>query len=234
MATEASAAKRRWAVAIGSGIVVTVLLGALARAPRPPGPTSPAARPMLILAPPDALRREETALRDPAPLFLPTQWNSRPTPPQPDPGVAFTSYPPEPRFVPGKLDVRLPDEVPARPADALVAHTPGNRLLGLGRTDARVSALASRGAYVEIAAAGTGVRIFSGILAGAHPPGGGALWQPLEFIAAVDAEGLVGPLALAEPSNVDAINGYFDDYLSHTFRVGERLSPGFYRIRVGP
>ena len=87
---------------------------------------------------------------------------------------------------------------------------------------------------MEIAVAGTGNPVFSGVLAGARPPDGGAFWLPLEFIAAVDAEGLVGPLALAKPSNIDAINRYFEDYLSGTFRVGERLAPGFYRIWVGP
>jgi hypothetical protein len=234
MTTEASAAKRRWAVAIAAGAAVTVLLGLLARAPRTPAPLPAAAKPKLILAPADTLRREETALRDPATLYLPTPWNSRPVPPPRDPGVAFASYPPEPRFALEGLGVQLPDEAPLRPADVLISHPPGNPLLGLGRTDTPVRALASRGAYVEIAAAGTGERVFSGVLAGAHPPDGGALWQPLEFIAAVDAKGLVGPLALAEPSNVDAINGYFDDYLTVTFRVGERLAPGFYRIWVGP
>ena len=234
MKTEASAERRRWVVAIGTGLVVTVLLGALARVPPAPAARPPAARPTIVLAPPDALRREETSLRDPAPLFLPTPWNSRPAAPQPDPGVAFKSYPPEPRFSPESLAIRLPSKVPASPAEALVADPPGNALLGLGRTDAPVPVLAARGAYVEIAVAGTGNPVFSGILEGAHPPDGGAFWLPLEFIAAVDAEGLVGPLALAKPSNLDDINRYFADYLSGTFRVGERLAPGFYRIWVGP
>ena len=35
-------------------------------------------------------------------------------------------------------------------------------------------------------------------------------------------------------SDVDAVDAYFERYLTDTFRVGDRLAPGFYRIRVGP
>jgi len=233
MTTEASAEKRRWVAAIAAGVVATVLLAGLFRAPPSAARPAPAVKPTIVLAPTDPLLKEEMALHDRAPLFLPTEWNSRPAPPRRDPGVAFASYPPDLRFAVDGLPLSLlPNDVPARPADELVDNPPGNPLLGLGQTDAPVPVLAPRAAFVEIAAAGTGAPVLSGVLAGAHPPEG-VLWRPLAFIAAVDAAGLVGRLVLAEPSDVDAINVYFERFLTQTFRVGKRLDPGFYVIRVG-
>jgi hypothetical protein len=93
--------------------------------------------------------------------------------------------------------------------------------------------MAPRGAFVQIVAAGTGAPILALPLAGARPPEG-VFWRPLELLAEVDATGLVGPLVLSGPSNVDSVNAYFQDYLVHVFRVGDRLVPGFYHIWVGP
>jgi len=233
MKSDASAEKRRWTVAIGMGVAAILVFGSLFRAPRPRALPAPAARPSVILAPPDTLLGEETALRDPAPLSLPTEWNSRPAPPERDPGVAFASYPPETRFTTDALALVLPNDVPPKPAEAQLSNSPGNPLLGLGRTDAPVPVLSARGGLLEIAAAGTGEPVLSAILADAHPPEG-VFWRPLEFIAAVDAAGLVGPLVLSVPSSSDSVNAYFEGYLAQTFRVGERLAPGFYHLRVEP
>jgi hypothetical protein len=233
MKSDASADKRRWMVAIGAGVVATLVFGTLFRAPRPPASPPPAAKPAVTVAPPDTLLGEETALRDPAPLSLPTEWNSRPAPPERDPGVAFSSYPPETHFATDALALALPNDVPAKPADARLSNAPGNPILGMGRTDAPVPALGARGGLLEIAAAGTGEPVLSAILADAHPPDG-VFWHPLEFIAAVDAAGLVGPLVLSVPSSSDTVNAYFEGYLAQTFRVGDRLAPGFYHLRVEP
>jgi hypothetical protein len=48
-----------------------------------------------------------------------------------------------------------------------------------------------------------------------------------------DAAGLVGPLVPTIRSGT-AADAYFLKYLTESLRVGERLSPGFYRISVGP
>jgi hypothetical protein len=56
----------------------------------------------------------------------------------------------------------------------------------------------------------------------------------MEFMAAVDASGLVGPLVLTVHSDVAEVDAYFGRYLAETFRIGQRLEPGFYRICVGP
>jgi hypothetical protein len=67
----------------------------------------------------------------------------------------------------------------------------------------------------------------------ARPPGEGE-WQPMKFIVAVNATGLVGTLAVTQRSGVEAVDEYFQKYLVHTLRIGQRLAPGFYRISVGP
>ena len=225
--------KRRWAAAGVAAVALALLVAALFRAPAPALSHSPGATPIVILAAPDTLLKDETALHDPAPLFLPTQWNSRPEVRLGEPGGSFAAYPAEFHFDADALRIPLPNDVPARPADALTGNPPGNMLLGIGRTDDRVPILASRGAFLEIVAAGTGAPVFSSPLAGASPPQA-AFWRPLEFTAAVDAAGLVGPLVLSVGSDVEAVDAYFGRYLVQTFQVGKRLAPGFYRIRVGP
>jgi hypothetical protein len=65
------------------------------------------------------------------------------------------------------------------------------------------------------------------------PPGKGG-WAPVEFVARVDAAGLVGPLVVTERSGLEEVDVFFANYLARTLRVGERLAPGFYRICVGP
>ncbi len=197
----------------------------------------------------DVLLSQEAAfLHDPTPLFLPTQYNSTPEAPRRILGVAFTSYPPELAFATEELKVDgiLPAPIPAplRPADALVENPPTNPLLGFGRTDRSVPVLASRGAFVEIVAAGTGARVFSRALAQLPPieagnrrlipPPGDVTWQPLEFMVKVDPIGLEGPLVLTTRSGVETVDAYFEGYLAEILRVGKLLNPGFYRISVGP
>jgi hypothetical protein len=232
------AEKRRWAWAGGAGMAMAALVMALFRAPLAPPAAASAPPPTLGLirlgrGSADTLLKEQTELHDQAALFLPTELNSRPPTAERGPGVAFASYPAKLEFPTDRLQVALPNDMPPRRVDALESDPPGNPLLGIGRTDEPVTELPARGGFVEIVAAGTGAPVLSAPLPGAHPPDGAA-WQPLEFIAAVDAAGLVGPLVLTLRSDEDAVDSYFKRYLTETFRVGDRLPPGFYRIRVGP
>ena len=59
-------------------------------------------------------------------------------------------------------------------------------------------------------------------------------WQPVEFMAAVDPSGLVGPLVRLVGSGVDAVDTAVKSMLVERLKVGQRLPPGFYRICVGP
>jgi hypothetical protein len=97
-----------------------------------------------------------------------------------------------------------------------------------------VEPVGRRGAYVEIAEAGSGRTVFGKAVADAHPPASSLPWQPMEFMAAVDSAGLVGSVVPTTRSGVDEVDAYFGRYLVDTLRVGQRLAPGFYRISVGP
>ena len=98
--------------------------------------------------------------------------------------------------------------------------------------DLKVEPLPGRGALVEVVTASDGRQVFTKELKGARPPGGD--WQPMEFLVAVEPAGLVGlPAPAPSLNNVEVVT-YFQNYLAKVFRVGERLAPGFYRIKVGP
>jgi hypothetical protein len=56
----------------------------------------------------------------------------------------------------------------------------------------------------------------------------------LEFIVAINPAGIVGAPILASGSGWEEVDAFFRTYLVKTFRVGERLSPGQYRVVVGP
>lgn len=196
----------------------------------------PAGKPAPSIGLVDRVVIRGTMLRDPTPLFLPTEFNSSRTDyVPPEPGGAFQGFAPQYAFGEAELDMRLPAAaaVPPTPADALSGEPPGAPFLGFGRADLHVETLAPRGAYVEIADAGSGRTVFAGPVMDARPPSS-APWRPMEFMAAVDASGLVGPLVLTAHSDVADVDAYFGRYLAETLRVGQRLAPGFYRISVGP
>jgi hypothetical protein len=172
-------------------------------------------------------------------LFLPTEWNAGqnalPANTQREPGGSFQGYPAKLAFAETELKMSFPAAValPDRPADALASDRSGLTFLGLGQTDRPVIQLIDRNAFIEILEASTGVRLLAQSLPEARPPGGVA-WQPMEFLVAVDAMGLVGPPILTESSRVAAVDGYFQNYLVKSLHAGERLAPGFYRICIGP
>jgi hypothetical protein len=178
-----------------------------------------------------------TLLRDPTPLFLPTRFNSSRIDYVPnEPGGAFAGFEPKLTFAEAELELDLPSPsaIPASPADAMAGDPPGAPFLGFGRSDPIVQPISQRTAYVEIHEAGTGKTVFGEAVGDTHPPASSVAWQPMEFMAAVDAAGLVGPVVPTARSGVDDVDAYFGRYLADTLRVGQRLAPGFYRIVVGP
>jgi len=179
---------------------------------------------------------EGTMLFDLTPLFLPTEFNSSRKDYVPsEPGSTFAGFPANLTFAKSGLALDLPPAaaVPANPADALAGDPPGAPFIGFGRSDLKVEPLPPRGAYVEIVDAGSGRRMFGQPVADARPPTS-APWKPMEFLAAVDSAGLVGPLVPTVRSGAGDVDDYFGRYLTETLRVGQRLAPGFYRIIVGP
>jgi hypothetical protein len=196
-----------------------------ARAPRPPSVR-------LV----DPVVTAWTMLLDPTPLFLPTEFNSSRIDYVPrGPGGSFAGFPFKKTFSDSELELHLPPAapVPATPADALAGDPPGAPFIGFDRADPVVEPLSPRGGYVEVLEAASGKSVLEMTLSDARPPGSSP-WQPMEFIAAVDPSGLVGPLVPTTGSGVDDVDAYFGRYLADTVRVGQRLAPGFYRIIVGP
>lgn len=184
----------------------------------------------------DPVAIEGTMLFDLTPLFLPTEYNSSRKDYVPsEPGSAFTGFPARLTFAESGIELHLPPagSVPDNPAEALVGDPPGAPFIGFGRNNLKVEALPLRGAYVEIVDAGSGRKMFGQPVADAHPPSS-APWKPMEFIAAVDSAGLVGPVVPTVRSGVGEVDDYFGRYLEDNLRVGQRLAPGFYRISVGP
>ena len=186
------------------------------------------------------LKKNDAALTDPTPLFLPTEWNAAQDPlPQSanrEPGSTFAGYPAKLKFAQNELalDLPAPVEVPATTAVALGAGRAPQTFLGLNPDAKPIKQLAARKAFIEIVSARDGSPVMAKTLADANPPENQAGWQPMEFLVAVDAMGLVGPPILTESSRVPGVDGYFRIYLEKTLRVGQRLAPGFYRISVGP
>jgi hypothetical protein len=211
------------------------MVALLVKVPEPSAPATRHAAPSVGLV--DAGVIMSTMLRDPAPLFLPTVFNSSRKDYVPkEPGGAFGGFQPQYVFDPSQLVLNLPPPagIPGSPAEALGGDPPGAPFIGFDRADPVVEALGPRTAYVEVVNAGTGRSVFGRAVGDAHPPQTSVPWQPMEFIAAVDSTGLVGPVVPTARSGVDEVDAYFGRYLAETLRLGQRLAPGFYRISVGP
>lgn len=231
------------AVAAGAGWVALFSVPRLA----PPVIARKTAAPAVKFADPspaNPLIREATAMRDLAPLFLPTERNATL---EQLPRRMAGSLDVEPtKFTFPEAELRLDKELPlaatlngrplaaARPIDALAESIEASPILGFGRNEVEIAPLSGRGGFVEIAASATGAIV----LGEALPIEVGAPttkpWQPLQFIASVNAAGLVGPLILAERSGVEEVDQHYRNYLVQTFRIGERLAPGIYRVTIGP
>lgn len=231
--------KRRWTTAMIGSIIVGAVAVAIIRAPRvtTQGERVTEAKRAVTLVPPgESAVNDEAMLLDPTPLFLPTRWNAtqRAVIP-PEGGGRFQGFDaPRYSFSESELKLGLPVAVavPTGAADAVAIEGPAVALVGLGHSDRPLDVPLARGAFVEIAAAGTGRRVLHQEISEVVPKAG--TWQPMEFIAGVDSAGLLGPLVISVRSGLEEVDGYFTNYLVRTLRVGERLAPGFYRIRVGP
>ncbi len=206
-------------------------------------------KPVVRLVEPDGSHSaldEEAAVHDPTPLFLPTSRNATVKElPRREPGKTFLDKETlKLGFAEANLNlakdfppvVTLGGKLPSKaaPVDLLSVDDPGQLLLGFGQTEAPQLPLPPRGGFVEVVAASTGRRALAETLPVSARPAVEKAWQPMEFFAAVDAAGLVGPLVVTLGSGVEEVDVYFRRYLGQTFRIGERLSPGFYRIVVGP
>jgi hypothetical protein len=237
--------RRIWLIA-GAGALLAVIfvLWLFSRSPVPP-PATALPRPLPVVGltrldsgTTDEEMREQAELFDPTPLFLPTRQNVQPqhlpVGAVREPGTAFAAFEPKLLFDKDTLALSFPAAVatPTRPVEALSVGTTPRPLLGLGRVDLAAEPLAMRGGFAEVSAADTGETVLAQALPGAAAPAGD--WAPLEFLVGVNAMGLVGPPQLMHSSGNEAVDGYFRAFLAGNFRLGARVRPGFFHIRIGP
>jgi len=182
---------------------------------------------------------EEVGLRDPTPLFLPTPWNASEdalamSAPR-EPGESFQDYAPHFNFPASELTLELPatSRLPARAADAFAIDETSRSLLGFGEIDDDVRPLPVRDGFIEIVGAADGAVLMRRPLVEIRPPERGT-WQPMEFLVAIDSAGVVGPPVLTESSRAVDVDSFFKDYIVKVLQIGSRLTPGIYRINIGP
>jgi hypothetical protein len=184
----------------------------------------------------------QVELYDPRPLFLPTPINnsdpSLPTVMRREPGSAFKTIPPKPIFVEyEKLNIALPDPVavPGTPAEALHTGETANPLFVLGRINYPYTPLPTRQAFLEVLLTKTGRTVLAAPLSALKPDSLPAVdWQPLEMVVAVETTGMVGEPSVTSGSGFEEVDNYFRAFIAKQFRLGARLPPGFYTLRIGP
>lgn len=195
-----------------------------------------AATPKVSFTPPS----EQATFYDPTPFFLPTAWNTNqgplPATVQPQPGQVFPDFGAQLTY--GRAELVLPvaplGSTLLSPVDML--KTPSrDPFLGFGRADMPLTPLRPRTAILEISEVGTGrVVQVPNIASGIVLPAGQTEWQPAEFLVCVTTEGLLGRPVETVSSDVEDVDAFFRDYLEKTLRLGERLTPGMYRVVIGP
>jgi len=186
----------------------------------------------------DQVLRERAELMDPTPLFFPTDRNYGQRPLRQtsmrQPGQVFGSFDP---LLPlsdhgigryGGEAALVPEKV--APADVLVQ---GNEapLAGLGEVDRQLAILPIRSGYLEVLDLNSGETVISQAFSGVSPPR--ADFAPIEFLVVVGAAGLVGEPFVTNGSEWDEVDNFFRDYLVSSYRLGQRLRPGRYRVLVG-
>lgn len=213
-----------------------------------PSPVMPAARGVHLqkVSGRESTLSEETILRDLSPMFLPTERNAtlRKLPVR-EPGRTFLEIEAPKLGMPDgswRFDRTLPpiatlNGIPlnqATPLDHLEAAAWEVNVAGFGRDRARIPTVEPRGALIEVVRERDGQRVMSDELEPKVLPPTNKLWQPVEFLAVVAPAGLAVPLSVRVRSGVEELDIFFRNYLSRTYRIGDRLAPGFYRITVAP
>jgi hypothetical protein len=184
----------------------------------------------------DQLLRERAELMDPTPLFFPTEWNYGHQPLNEgnlkDPGEFFGSFLPKPTIDEQKIASYGAEApiVPEKLSDVLVQ---GNEapFAGIGQVDGRQSSLPIRAGYLEVGDLQNGDTIISHSLSGLLLPR--TDFDPVEFIVVVGAGGLIGEPFLTNGSGWEEVDTFFRSYLVKSYRLGERLRPGRYRVVLG-
>ncbi len=234
--------KRRVWIGLASALVVTGAWWTTARKKPAVAAAQPEPAPFVRLAGAgqgerDMVLREQAELMDPTPLFFPTAWNYGQQPLQAAmrrlPGQVFASFPPNLDFGEKGIEAYGSEAVvvPEKLVDVLAQ---GNEapFAGMGQIDVQRPSLAVRSAFVEIKGYNLSENIIAQIITDITLPR--PEFMPVEFLVVVSSAGLVGDLVLVSGSGWEEVDSFFRSYLVKTFKLGERLNPGRYRVVVGP
>jgi hypothetical protein len=169
-------------------------------------------------------------------LFFPTERNYDRQPLPADSlrqlGQVFGSF--EPKLSTGEQSMvafRMEGApVPEKLSD-LLAQGSEAHFAGMGQIDRQRSTLPIRAAFVEVRNLENGNIVISQPLNGISPPRPD--FAPVEFLVTVNSAGLVGQPVLTSGSEGEDLDNFFRDYLVQSYRLGERLRPGRYRVVVG-
>lgn len=179
--------------------------------------------------------QERAELMDPTPLFFPTQWNYGQRPVdvgQRQSGQIFGSYEAkltvnEQSLAPFGAEVV---QVPERPTDLLKQ---GNEapFAGLGQMSNPKPTLPVRASYLQVRKLGDLEDTLTQPLEGIQLPR--LDFAPVEFLVLVGSAGLISDPVLVSGSGWDEVDNLVRSYLATSYHLGERLSPGRYRVVVG-
>jgi hypothetical protein len=178
---------------------------------------------------------DEAALLDKTPLFLPTSWNtSIKDVSLPATGGVFADFPSAFAYKEGdhSFGVFRSDQEGLNGA-ILDIEGPNSAFLSFGQKAQNLQVTRRAVGYLEVYSAKDGIAVIREALTLDLPPGT-INWSPIELMAVVSAAGLVGPPVSITLSGLEEVDLYFADFLVKVFRIGEKLSPGVYRIIVGP
>ncbi len=177
-------------------------------------------------------------LQDPTPLFLPTQLNSgrvdAAMTTERSPGTSFGPIPAKLLFSETDVQLAIP-EVVAIPSSALsvvVDDTETLALTELSRADLNSKPLRKRDGRLEVLSVSSGRALWSVDIA--ESSFRAKLEAPWELLLAVTSSGSIGNPTVVNAGEGNGIDlGELSKVLEET-HLGARLTPGIYRILLGP
>ncbi len=234
-----------WLIVSTCALLVVAGAVVLIRPPRLPSGKDPeAVRPVELIsfenAPDSRTEGEGMSLRDPVPLYLPTPMNSGHTEAlafdgRGEPVAAFRNYPASLNFSDAglRVDFPAPVAVPSGVVEAIQVDQGARMFQYVGRRRNELPGVEPRLGYLEVARADDGTTVFAEVLPSvAEAPASD--WGPLDMVVAVNTSGLIGTPVVTQSSGSARFDAWLPGYLANSFRIGQRLHPGIYRISLGP
>jgi hypothetical protein len=182
--------------------------------------------------------RDQSILMDPAPLFLPTTWNTARAGHVISGRLGVTelseAFRPEIEIEAGMIAPRRKTEFPSVTAYSSKFDDSG-AMMKMGRDTSVKSSLVlpARGASYIVVDDESGKVRLSGRIDQSIPEAGDLLWQPAEFWIRVAREGVSGTPLLSGSSGSDTLDSALRKIIDGLSSLAS-LDPGYYKIVVGP